>query len=155
MESGKTLTEACREPGMPTKTVYEWTKSHPEFDEQYRTAQLLLADALADQMKSISEDRSRDIVVDAKGKERVDWECVNRSKLRIDTLRWLVAKLNPAKYQHKNVQELTGPAAGPIKIEAQITDEQRVRVLQVLLAKHAIQNGPLRLLENAKASWDD
>jgi hypothetical protein len=108
---GMTLTEACKSPGMPSRrTVQRWCQRHPEFDSQYRRAQELLADALFDEIKAIADDGTGDFTIDAKGKQRVDWENVNRSKLRVETRKWLAAQLNPRKYGDKVLAAAQHPA---------------------------------------------
>ena len=155
LAGGEFLSDICKSADMPDRrTVRRWVDQHPEFGKAYDRARELLADLHFEQILEIAGDGSGDIGSDGK----VDWENVNRSRLRVDAIKWVVARLIPHKYAEKNVTQLSGPNDGPIEIATPVTDEQRIRVLQVMLAKHAIQNGhaPMRLIENARdTSWDE
>lgn len=54
-----------------------------------------------DELLDIADDGSNDIYVDDEGRPRVDHDHIQRSKLRIETRKWLMAKLKPKKYGEK------------------------------------------------------
>lgn len=101
---------------MRRSTVRRWIDRHPEFDKAYTRARELLGDFHFEAMIKIADDASGDKTLDAKGNPQVSWENVQRSKLRIETRRWVVARLNPAKCSEKIVQQHTGANDGPIEI---------------------------------------
>ena len=114
MACGETLTEICRSPSMPDRsTVRRWLSRHPDLISQYQRARELLADTLFDQVLDIADDARGDVTIDGNGKRQVDWENVNRSKLRVDARKWVAAKLAPHKYGER-VQH-TGANDGPIE----------------------------------------
>jgi len=89
-------------------TVFDWIHDNPEFAKQYARAKEEQADYLADEMLDIADDRSEDEIFieadDASGKtaKRVcNKEFINRSRLRVDTRKWLASKLKPKKYGEK------------------------------------------------------
>jgi hypothetical protein len=64
---------------------------------------------------AIGDDASGDVVVDADGKERINWENVQRSRLRCDNRKWFCAKVAPKRYGERFAAEVSGPGGGPIE----------------------------------------
>lgn len=84
---------------MPDKsTVNLWRYKHPEFSILYAQAKMVQADLLAEECIEISDDSSRDTIIDSEGYEKANTEYIARSRLRIDTRKWLAAKLLPKQY---------------------------------------------------------
>jgi hypothetical protein len=55
----------------------------------------------ADEIIKLSDDGTQDTITDPDGKERADHEWIGRSKLRIDTRKFLMAKICPKIYGEK------------------------------------------------------
>jgi hypothetical protein len=84
---------------MPDKsTVNLWRYKHPEFSACYAKAKLVQADLLAEEMMDIADDSSRDARLDSDGNELINSEFVARSRLKIDTRKFLATKLLPKQY---------------------------------------------------------
>lgn len=85
---------------MPSKfTVNLWRYKHPEFSIQYALAKLVQADLLAEECMEIADDDSEDTKINTlTGEEVANNEFIARSRLRIDTRKWLAAKLLPKQY---------------------------------------------------------
>jgi hypothetical protein len=99
---GKTLTKICETKGMPSiRTVQRWCQRHAEFEQQYWRARKLSAPILFDLARDISSNSAGDIFTDTRGTRRVDSGIVNRDRLRVDTLKWAAAKLNPERFGDK------------------------------------------------------
>ena len=65
------------------------------------------ADLLAEECLDISDDVSQDYIEGEDGNTKCNTEFVNRSRLRIDTRKWLASKLLPKQYgDQKQVEEL-------------------------------------------------
>lgn len=106
ISNGKPLRTIEKMSGMPSRvTVWRWIRDKPEFCNQYARAKEDYTEAMAEEILDISDDSSDDIQIikDKQGNERevVDWEVVNRSRLRVDTRKWLMSKLLPKKYGEK------------------------------------------------------
>jgi|ERR1043166_1115713 hypothetical protein len=91
---------------MPEKiTVNVWRRRYPEFAAQYAQAKLFQADLLAEEMLDIADDATNDWMetFDEEGNEgwKFNGEHVQRSRLRIDTRKFLAAKLLPKQYGDK------------------------------------------------------
>lgn len=100
---GKTLPTICAKDGVPAvRTVLRWVRDHAEFMVVYDRARQARADAWAEEIIQIADDTSEDYV----DKERSDGstarvlnaEHVQRSRLRIDSRKWLMARAAPKRY---------------------------------------------------------
>lgn len=91
---------------MPNRdTIYEWIRVNPEFSGHYDRARELQQDEYFDFMRDIAFDDSRDVTGELKMPNGV---AVNRDKLKIDTLKWTLGRMNPGKYGDKVEQNHTG-----------------------------------------------
>ena len=102
---GECLPAVCRDPKMPSKrAVMTWLTlpEHQTFRAMYAAAREMQADALFDLMRDIADDGRNDYMERQRkdgSKEVVfDHENIQRSKLRVDTLKWQASKLAPKKY---------------------------------------------------------
>jgi len=82
-------------------TFCEWLSEDAKLAKHYMRACDARADKIFDDMLSISDDNSNDTFIDDKGIERVNQDVVQRSKLMVDTRKWVLAKLAPKKYGDK------------------------------------------------------
>lgn len=103
---GMTLRQVCRLETMPNaQTVYDWLSKHREFSDLFARASQIKLMGLADDILDIADDSRNDwIERELKGGSSVlvpDNEVVNRSRLRVETRRWLLAKLMPKVYGEK------------------------------------------------------
>lgn len=110
----KGLRRLCKEHGhWPVKAnIYKWLKKHPEFRDLYAQAKQHQIEALIDEILEIADDTSNDTIikVDDDGNEKrvCNNEWINRSRLRIDSRKWLAAKLAPRLYgDNAAVRELS------------------------------------------------
>lgn len=94
------LKKLCADnPELPdSTTINEWRFMHEEFGRQYAQAKKAQMDLLAEEIIDISDDDSRDITLDKHGNEVCNQEFVARSRLRMDSRKWLAAKLMPKVY---------------------------------------------------------
>jgi len=111
----------CERLDIPVGTVLAWLSREPTFQEKYARAKEMQADILAEEILDISDDGSNDLMTIVKGDisyEQENKEVVNRSKLRVDSRKWIASKLKPKKYGDR--MALTGSDGGPLEIK-QIT----------------------------------
>lgn len=120
LAEGISLRTVCLAEDMPSKTsVFRWLREHEEFRDQYARAKEEAADAFVEEMIDISDDGSNDWMeqLDDEGKTkgwRENGEAIVRSRLRVDTRKWIASKLKAKKYGDK--LELGGPGGGPIQV---------------------------------------
>jgi hypothetical protein len=84
-------------------TIGEWRLKYQEFSGLYAQAKLKQADILAEFCIEIADDSSQDIIVNKFGEEVCNVEFIARSRLRIDTRKWLASKLLPKLYGDKYI----------------------------------------------------
>jgi hypothetical protein len=101
IEKGHALRNVLKDDNMPsTSTFYQWLDSNEEKAKQYARATQVRADIIFDEIIDIADDSSGDKKVVEHG-EVMDGEYVARSRIRIDTRKWVLSKLNPKKYGDK------------------------------------------------------
>jgi transposase-like protein len=104
LADGRTLSEVCRDYGMPARsTVRSWVKQDPEeFAARFREARETGYEAMADDIIAISDDDGGDRTVrrrkDGTADTVVDQQNINRSRLRVSTRRWILSKVLPRIY---------------------------------------------------------
>lgn len=98
--------------------ILKWLREKPEFASQYARATDARADAIFDEMFDIADDGTNDFRQrenrDGAIIEELDYDHVQRSKLRIDTRKWALARMAPRKYGERVVNEHVGPGGGPL-----------------------------------------
>lgn len=93
-------------PHFPSQdTIRRWRLKIPAFGIMYADAKRIQAELLAEELIDIADDGSNDYYVDGKGNEQVDFENIQRSRLRVDTRKWLAGKLASKLYGEKQVIE--------------------------------------------------
>lgn len=93
--TNKGVRRICEDKSMPSKsTVYRWLndEENAEFRDMYARAQEMRADMLAAEMLEIADDNSLD------REAFVGINHIQRDKLRIDTRKFIAAKLMPKKW---------------------------------------------------------
>lgn len=101
LKEGGTLRAAAKAADVAASTVLAWVDQFPSFSEQYATARALGYQLLADEIIEISDDSAGDVIVDDEGNTRTDAERVARSRLRVDTRKWMLSKMLPKIYGDK------------------------------------------------------
>ena len=145
---GKSLRTIAEMEGMPHQaTIMAWLDgSHPDFSEQYARAREAQADKLAEETLLIADESSQDTYVDADGNVKTNTEAIQRSKLRVDTRKWLASKMAPKKYGDK-VAIGGADDLGPVQtVTKEMTDAERA----VRLSR-AINDNPAALQALAAA----
>ncbi len=98
---GQSLRSICSRDGYPSKvTVLTWLHKHSEFLAQYTQAREVQQEHYLDEMFEIADDASNDYMQTEHG-EKLNNEHVNRSRLRVDTRKWVMERLAPKKYSPK------------------------------------------------------
>ncbi len=99
---GELLIKICEEPEMPCRTtVWNWEQLSPDFNERLRGARLKQADSLFEEVQAIADDTPA---------RRED---IDKAKLRIDTRKFRVARLNRALYGDRQDLNIAGQVGAP------------------------------------------
>jgi len=102
IESGESLRAVLRQPDMPSsRTFYKWLDKSDTKVKQYARACEKRAEAIFEDILQIADDQENDVYKDEEGREFVNHNVINRARLRVDSRKWILSKLNPKKYSDK------------------------------------------------------
>lgn len=127
--AGETLTEICKDLNVSRVTVYRWTRAHEEFRNAYAQAREDQMHSFADKILEKAQDDSRDYqkvtveklnkdgTIRAKSEEvRSDNTAVQRDRLIVDSMKFLMARLAPKYYGDKVEQTLKNPDGSGLSV---------------------------------------
>lgn len=105
LAEGVSLRTVCVAEDMPAaSTVFSWLRTRKEFLEQYARAKQESADAMAEDILDIADDGTNDWMEINRAGHTIEVpnnEVLQRSRLRVDTRKWLMSKMKPKKYADK------------------------------------------------------
>lgn len=114
LADGMTLRQVCRQDGMPSEAaVRQWQDAHEDFASQYARAREKGYLRMAEELLEIADDGSNDWM-EREGVRVVDHEHVARSRLRLDTRKWLLSKALPKIYGDKLQTQQLGKDGQPV-----------------------------------------
>lgn len=112
----------CEAEDLPdAATFFAWKRNEPNLDREYARAKEDQADFIAEEMMDIADDGRNDWM-EKRAEDgsvtgyQLNGEHVQRSKLRIETMKWTAGKLRPKRYGDFARTELSGPNGGPIEL---------------------------------------
>lgn len=120
---GFTLRQIGKELGCDASAIVHWRTADEAFSQRYALAMSARADRMADEIVEIADEGSNDWM-EREGVMVPDHEHIQRSRLRVDTRKWLMSKMVPKRYGERTTTELTGAEGAPL-----------VPVLNVVLSK--------------------
>lgn len=115
MYDGLSLRAACKQVGVPASNIVLWCDQDPELAEHYAKAREGVQMHWAEDIVDIADE---DVPVTATG--GLDSAAVAKQRLRIDSRKWILSKLQPKKYGDKIEQTLQGPEGGAINLNVPI-----------------------------------
>ena len=96
LANGESLKTICERPGMPNRsTIYRWLRGNDDFRNNYARATEDRADAMFEDILTIADTVKEDAVEIAK------------AKLKIDTRKWVLSRMNPKKFSDKQSVDIT------------------------------------------------
>lgn len=116
LSHGKSLRKAAEAAGVSHSHVLDWCEAVPEFRDQYMRTRARAYEMLADEIIEISDEV--EITTKMEGEDvriGLDATAVARNRLRVDTRKWMLAKMLPKKYGDK--VDLTGSLDLNAKVE--------------------------------------
>lgn len=129
---GESMRTVCIEETMPAmSTIFKWLRENDQFSEQYARAKQESADAMAEEILDIADNGTNDWetieLENGYEKEVINHEVLARSRLRVDTRKWLMAKMKPKKYGDKidmttNGKELPTPIVNVFRNDSPTED---------------------------------
>src|SRR5208337_163169 len=110
------------------RMFYRWLVEHQEFADAYANAKRAQIQLLVDEIVQIADFSHEDDKFASDGSLVPNKEYIARSRLRIDTRKWMAAKLIPRLYGDRVIQEISGRDGNPIQLSnidvGKLTDEQ-------------------------------
>lgn len=108
ISEGRSLRSICAQSNMPSTAAFmKWLNKDPALVEQYARAMESRGEHMFEDMLTIADNTEKDIIVLEDGREIVDHNVVSRDKLRIDTRKWILSRMNPKKYGDSSKVDVT------------------------------------------------
>jgi hypothetical protein len=119
MVDGESVRSICKDDHMPAiSTLMKILNQDPNRSAQYARALQMRADAMFEEIMDISDDGTNDFMLrnaDDPTSVILNGEHVQRSKLRVDSRKWALGRMNPKKYGEKTF--IGGVDDAPIKVQ--------------------------------------
>lgn len=113
ISKGFPVRAACDNNGINQDTWYVWLSRDPELVKNYLLAKSAAAERMAEEILEIADDSGADMYHGAQG-SAPNRAAVERSKLMVDSRKWLLSKLLPKKYGDKMIH--AGDADAPVSL---------------------------------------
>jgi len=110
---GTPLVKICEAVGMPDRsTVRKWRIENEQFSTMYAQAREEFADSLVDQILPLADESRLGVKTKngPNGIEETTGDMVERTRLQLDSRKWLASKILPKKYGEKLDIEHKGEA---------------------------------------------
>lgn len=105
--NGSSVSQLCQQEDMPSmSTVWRHMAEDKEFQDQYEKACKKRSNSMFEDIQRITDDPT--IPSDHK-------------RIMVDTRKWMLARMDPAKYSEKVRAQITGADDGPVQVEAKLT----------------------------------
>lgn len=115
-ESARAIFKSDHMPNWQAFCAFKRKPENKAFNDQYMCARDDCMAAWEQKIIEVAEDDSNDFQPDGKGGIKSDNTAVNRARLKIDSMKWIMSKLSPKTYGDKVQTEISGPAGGPIPV---------------------------------------
>ena len=113
---GESLRAICTDIGIPNNTVVGWFMDDREgVSEHYARARKIQAEQMFEELLSICDDGQNDWM-ERNGYQVPDQEAIQRSKLRVDTRKWILARMDSNRYSETTKNEMSGSGGGAIQV---------------------------------------
>lgn len=96
---GESLRKICKDDKMPSLvSVWRWLNENETLSKQYTRAREEQAETFVDEILDIADDNKDDTSLDENGKLIINQEVIARSRLRVDSRKWIASKLKPKRF---------------------------------------------------------
>jgi hypothetical protein len=102
MANGEGLRKICGDTDMPSRSTFlRWVENDTGRQAKYQKAREALMDWYSEEILAIAWDDSKDTIKREGKADLCNHEWIARSRLKVDTLKFLMAKLHPKRYGDK------------------------------------------------------
>lgn len=142
---GESMRSLGRDPELPSRTrILKELVENSDFAAQYARAREAMYAGWADEILEISDDGTTDFItkVGRNGHEyeAVDQEHIQRSRLRVDSRKWLLSKLLPKTFGDKVEHQHDGEVAVTHDISA-MSEREKMRRFALFMLEDQRANG--------------
>ncbi|MBK1884399.1 hypothetical protein JIN85_18420 [Luteolibacter pohnpeiensis] len=141
LSDGESLRSICRDVGMPAaRSVLRWAEEDVQgFRAKYERARECQAHALFDEMLETAGS-AQSVATGAPGTGEASAK-VQAVKLKVDALKWYIARVAPKSYGDKMALEHSGPGGGPMRTETEhhFTEEDEKVVERIREAREKVK----------------
>jgi hypothetical protein len=96
---GESLRKICKDEKMPALVnVWRWLNDNEALSKQYARAREEQAETFVDEILDIADNNKDDTFLDEDGKLIINQEVIARSRLRVDSRKWIASKLKPKRF---------------------------------------------------------
>ena len=105
---GESVKTILKDENMPSsRTFWKLLSEDEEKVNQYAHAKELYAESVFEDIMLISDGTGDDILIDEDGREQVNHRVIQRDRLRVDSRKWALSKMNPKKFGDNKAVDLT------------------------------------------------
>lgn len=127
LAEGYTLRQVAKEIGIESaSSITDWVRVDEQFSARYARAMDFRCERMAEELLEISDDGSNDWMVrEQESGEPItvaDHEHIARSKLRVDSRKWLLSKMMPKKYGDRLA--VAGDPTAPLNVAVTVEDKR-------------------------------
>ena len=119
ISNGSTLRKALDESSLAYETFFRWIDEDEAKSKQYTRATELRAEAMAEELLSISDAVGNDVIIGEDGQEITNHNIIQRDRLRVDSRKWLMSKMFPKKYSEKTTTDVNIKQEQPLFPDAE------------------------------------
>jgi hypothetical protein len=119
ISNGSTLRKALDESTLAYDTFFRWIDEDEKKSKQYTRATELRAEAMAEELLSISDAVGEDVLIGDDGQKIVNHNVIQRDRLRVDSRKWLMSKMFPKKYSEKITNDINIKQEQPLFPDAE------------------------------------
>lgn len=126
VSNGRALRNVLMIPNMPSSsTFYDWIDLDENKSKQYARACEERAERMFEDILTIADSQENDVITLEDGKEVANHDVINRARLRIDSRKWMLGKMQPKKYGEKlDLSSSDGSMTPQQTIITTLTEEQ-------------------------------
>jgi hypothetical protein len=121
LSEGWTLRQVARDLDCKASAIINWVESDEIFRERYTRAMERRWERMSEELQEIADEGTNDWM-EREGIAVPDHEHIQRSRLRVDTRKWLLSKMMPKKYGDRTV--LAGDPENPVHVATTIEDKR-------------------------------
>ena len=129
MANGRSLRSVLKDEGMPVEnSFFSWIDNNDKRLKQYRRACEARADAIFEEILSISDSTIEGVVIETDDHGRTKekkGDMLGHRRLQVDSRKWMIGKLQPKKYGDKlDLSSSDGSMTPQTNIITTLTPEQ-------------------------------